>query len=206
MPLHSDGTSVRGNRVHPLYTCQKQRPLWRGETLCPRWDSNRIPTPANTGNSRKHRQSGPVRPIYDPVRSLKCVRCTHEFFCPISCAIHATAAPLLGRGSSVLCQLWFHSRSGCTGAWAGSPPRSATIIAGTKGHSRQIGFDEHHGKFCYVYPISPASMRALALFWRSRLRRAGGKIPPWPGRAPRRRLGHRRSAAAFHARGRGRQL
>jgi hypothetical protein len=37
-------------------------------------------------------------------------------------------------------------------------------------------------------------------------RHAGGKIPPWPGRAPRRRPGHRRSARAFRARGPGRQL
>ncbi len=45
--------------------------------LCPRWNSNRIPGPGNTGNSRKHGQSEPVRPMYDPVRRPKCVYCTH---------------------------------------------------------------------------------------------------------------------------------
>jgi hypothetical protein len=39
--------------------------------LCPRWDSNRIPTLANTGNSRKHTESEPVRPMYDLIRSQK---------------------------------------------------------------------------------------------------------------------------------------
>jgi hypothetical protein len=46
--------------------------------LCPRWDSNRIPALVNTGKSRKHKQSGPIRPIYNPIRSEKCVRCTHR--------------------------------------------------------------------------------------------------------------------------------
>ena len=30
--------------------------------LCPRWDSNCIPAPANTGHPRKHTESGPTRP------------------------------------------------------------------------------------------------------------------------------------------------
>ena len=37
--------------------------------LCPRWDSNCIPALANTGNPRKHAESGAVRPISSPVRS-----------------------------------------------------------------------------------------------------------------------------------------
>jgi hypothetical protein len=45
--------------------------------LCPRWDSNCIPAPANTGVPRKHAESDPIRPQYDPVRGPKCVLCTH---------------------------------------------------------------------------------------------------------------------------------
>ena len=48
--------------------------------LCPRWDSNRIPARATTGNSQKHTESGPVRPIYDPIRSQKCGHCPHLLF------------------------------------------------------------------------------------------------------------------------------
>jgi hypothetical protein len=40
---------------------KQKPPLTRG-LLCPRWDSNCIPALANAGNSRKHTESGPVRP------------------------------------------------------------------------------------------------------------------------------------------------
>ena len=53
-----------------------KKPLNR-ENTCPRWDSNCIPSPANTGNSRKHNESGPVRDQYDPIHSPKCAQCTH---------------------------------------------------------------------------------------------------------------------------------
>jgi beta-galactosidase GanA len=54
-------------------------PLTRGYA-CPRWDSNRVPALVNTGKSRKHRQSDPIRPQYAPVRSPKCAHCAHPLF------------------------------------------------------------------------------------------------------------------------------
>ena len=41
------------------------KPLNRGMP-CPRWDSKCIPSPANAGIPRKHAESGPVWPQYDP--------------------------------------------------------------------------------------------------------------------------------------------
>ena len=55
---------------------EAHKPLNR-ENTCPRWDSNCIPALANTGNSRKHSQSEPVRHLYGPVRRPKCGQCTH---------------------------------------------------------------------------------------------------------------------------------
>jgi hypothetical protein len=53
-----------------------------GDNVCPRWDSNQISALVNTGNSRKHPESGPIRPIYGPVRSEERVQRTHSSFCP----------------------------------------------------------------------------------------------------------------------------
>ena len=37
-------------------------------------------SPPQTLDSRKHAESGPIRPTYDPIRSPKCVLCTHPNF------------------------------------------------------------------------------------------------------------------------------
>ena len=62
--------------------------------LCPRWDSNRVPALVNTGKSRKHRQSDPIRPQYAPVRSPECAHCAHPFL-----STSATPTGLLRRPS-----------------------------------------------------------------------------------------------------------
>jgi hypothetical protein len=54
----------------------------RDITLCPRWDSNCIPSTESTGRTRKHKESGPIRPLYDPIRIPKCGQCTHLLFDP----------------------------------------------------------------------------------------------------------------------------
>jgi len=59
-----------------VHTSAAPKPLNR-ENTCPRWDSNCIPAPVNTGRPRKHKESGPIRTQYDPIRSPKCAQCTH---------------------------------------------------------------------------------------------------------------------------------
>jgi hypothetical protein len=67
-------------RHHKLCThINAKTPLTRGHA-CPRWDSNRTPGLAITGKSRKHRQSGPIRLQFDPIRSPGCAQCAHPFF------------------------------------------------------------------------------------------------------------------------------
>jgi hypothetical protein len=43
----------------------------------------RAPAPATgnlSHNSLTHRESGPIRPMYDPIRSPKCAQCAHALF------------------------------------------------------------------------------------------------------------------------------
>ncbi len=54
--------------------------------LCARWDSNRVPGPGITGNSRKHAEYEPVRHRYGRVRRQGCAHCAHTLFHP-----HASA-------------------------------------------------------------------------------------------------------------------
>ena len=70
------GQCQRDPRRVNVNTLRAKTPLTR-ENTCPRWDSNCIPTPANTGLPRKHAESDPIRPTYDPVRRPKCAQCAH---------------------------------------------------------------------------------------------------------------------------------
>ncbi|BCW40340.1 hypothetical protein StoSoilB3_18750 [Arthrobacter sp. StoSoilB3] len=47
---------------------------------CPKWDSNAIPGPGNTGKWRKHAESGAVRRLYGPIRGARCAHCAHPEF------------------------------------------------------------------------------------------------------------------------------
>jgi hypothetical protein len=70
----------RGPHVNSLCTPRGSKPLVREHT-CPRWDPNRVPALANPPLPRRHRQSGPVRHQYDPIRSTGCAHCAHPFLC-----------------------------------------------------------------------------------------------------------------------------
>jgi hypothetical protein len=59
-----------------------KKPLNREHT-CPRWDSNRVPPLDFPPLPRKPPQSGPVRPMYNSVRSQRCAHCAHLHFCPL---------------------------------------------------------------------------------------------------------------------------
>ena len=63
-----------------------------GKTLCPRWDSNRVPGLAIPPLPGQHKQSGPVPPIYDPLRSPRCTLCTPSF-CPLPCPARLPLGP-----------------------------------------------------------------------------------------------------------------
>jgi hypothetical protein len=79
---------------------EAHKPLNR-ENTCPRWDSNCIPSPANTGKFRKRAESGPIRHQYDRVRSPKCVLCTHAILASLE---HRSHQPHPRRGGlSVFC-------------------------------------------------------------------------------------------------------
>ena len=67
---------VRATRIK-LCTRQSKIALRRGDTSCPRWDSNCIPALENTGNALKHAESGAVRRLFGPVRDEKCGHCPH---------------------------------------------------------------------------------------------------------------------------------
>jgi len=75
----SRGQRQRDARRVNVHTLKAKPPLTRGNT-CPRWDSKRTPALANTGNSRKHAESGPIRPRYGPVQGPKCGHCPHPQF------------------------------------------------------------------------------------------------------------------------------
>jgi hypothetical protein len=77
---------------------------------CPRWDSNCIPAPANTGLPRKHPQSGPVRRRYGRVRSPGCAQCAHLLFARFSRTQHLSGPESrIWRGSHSDAALTQHS-------------------------------------------------------------------------------------------------
>jgi hypothetical protein len=77
-----------------------KKPLNR-ENTCPRWYSNCIPTLANIGLPRKHAESGPIRPMYDPVPSPKRAQCAHTKT-PFRAYQPPTASALKERGFETL--------------------------------------------------------------------------------------------------------
>src|SRR5687768_6378319 len=128
--------------------------------LCPRWDSNPHSNPCKHWELQKTSPIGAnpadVRPSPPPkVRTLYTRIFLPDFVCnPGDCR-----APLGARGlcfvpTLVPLKIRMHWGLGWIAAEVGYDRRR------DDGPSRQTGFDGHHGKFCYVYPISPASMRA----------------------------------------------
>jgi hypothetical protein len=114
-PPPHNRTGDRGARHRPRTTSEEpaeaqcphikaKTPLTRGYA-CPRWDSNRIPALATAGNSRKHKQSEPVRPMYDPIRRQKCGQCPHFLLPHSEHADQRPPSPTSGRSSSI------HARS-----------------------------------------------------------------------------------------------
>ncbi len=83
-------------RIGPAVHSQRAKgPLTRGN-MCPKWDSTRTPALENTGLPGKHTESGPVRPMYDPIRSPRCGHCPHPRCC-LPEALPKTAAPRTDR-------------------------------------------------------------------------------------------------------------
>ena len=69
--------------------------------LCPRRDSNCIPALENTGNSRKNKQSAPIRLMYDPGPGLKMWTLSTRFSCQdLSRSKQMPQSPNQGRSSS----------------------------------------------------------------------------------------------------------
>ena len=67
-----------------LSTLSASKAPEQGNT-CPRWDSTLAPDLEYPPLPWKHPQSGPVRPIYDLIRSPGCAHCAHPLFCPLRC-------------------------------------------------------------------------------------------------------------------------
>jgi hypothetical protein len=116
--------------------------------LCPRWDSNRIPALANTGNSRKHSQSGPLRLMYGPVRRPRvCTMCTPSYVPFLY--LTQKAAMTASHGSSTLCVmplrfcLAWSDASGpsrcptdppcCDPTWSGRSRPESFLVGGSRG-------------------------------------------------------------------------
>jgi hypothetical protein len=87
--------------------------------LCPRWDSNRIPTPANTGNLRKHAESEAVRGLYVRVRSEGCGHCPHPLFAHFDAPANKAAQSFTHDESSLLPAL-LHLLRTFRGPWSGN--------------------------------------------------------------------------------------
>ena len=87
LPDRRIGTAVHTQRTKVALTRRN---------VCPKWDSNRAPGVADTGLLRKHAESGPVRPMYDPIRGPRCGHCPHPRFC-LPKAFPRTAAPRTDR-------------------------------------------------------------------------------------------------------------
>jgi hypothetical protein len=68
-------------------------PLTR-DYACPRWDSNRVPALAYPPLLRKHAESEPVRPMYDPIRGPNCAHCAHALW-PILTGLTRHQMPVL---------------------------------------------------------------------------------------------------------------
>ena len=85
-----------------VHTKKHTKSLLPAETLCPRWDSNRVPALANTGLPRKHAEYGPVRHLYGPVRDPKCGHCPHPRFSPPEASPRLPHPASTGCGKSLL--------------------------------------------------------------------------------------------------------